>query len=166
MSRLIRFGHPAAFILFAACSFVVAVIASTLVTKYNSGSHDPPSQGINNDVRFLVFAGWWGFATAIVYVALFLTSKGGVITSIAGHAIYLGITWVFWLAGAAALTDSLHGGVNCSNSSYEFCNSLEALIAFGFIGWVILTLMLVAVGVIGGGAFKGGRSVKEGLADA
>lgn len=31
---------------------------------------------------------------------------------------------------------------------------------------VILTLMLVAVGVIGGGAFKGGRSVKEGLADA
>lgn len=69
MSRLIRFGHPAAFILFAACSFVVAVIASTLVTKYNSGSHDPPSQGINNDVRFLVFAGWWGFATAIVYVS-------------------------------------------------------------------------------------------------
>lgn len=164
MSRLIRFGHPAAFILFAGVSFVVAVIASTLVTKYNSGQHNPPSMGINNDVRFLVFTGWWGFAGAVVYTALFLTSKGGVVTSIAGHAVYLFLTWIFFLAGSAALTDSLKGGVNCSHNSIEFCNSLEALIAFGFIGWVLLTLMLVAVGVIGGGAFRGGRSVKEGLA--
>lgn len=41
--------------------------------QYNSGQHNPPSMGINNDVRFLVFTGWWGFAGAVVYVSSHLS---------------------------------------------------------------------------------------------
>lgn len=36
--------------------------------------------------------------------------------------------------------------------------------AFAWMGWIVLTLMLAMVIFIGAGAFRGGRSVKESLA--
>ncbi|PWN54494.1 hypothetical protein IE53DRAFT_336976 [Violaceomyces palustris] len=163
LSSHIRRGHPITFLTFTIISFIVAVIASTLVTDYNS-KNNAPSMGVENAVRFLVFAGWWGFLFSIIYVGLFLTGKGGVITSIAGHGIWIFVTWVFWMAGAAALTDRIGGGQDCGNSFLVYCNSTSALMAFAWIGWIILTFMLAVVAFIGGGAFRGGKSVKEGLA--
>lgn len=97
-------------------------------------------------------------------LGLFLSGIGGVVTSIAGHGIWLLLTWIFWLAGAGAMASILGG--NCSDKSYYYCNSLRALEAFGWIGWVLLTLMLIVVGAIGGGAFRGGRGLKDGLSEA
>jgi hypothetical protein len=97
---------------------------------------------------------------------LFLASVGGVITSIAGHGVALFLTWIFWLAGAAALTDRTGGSFNCADKGYPFpyCNSTKALMAFAWIGWIILTLMFAVVVFFGARAFSGGRSVKESLA--
>ena len=68
-SSLIRRGHPITFIVFTFVAFIVSVIASTLVADYNS-NHNPPTQGINNATRFLVFAGWWGFVVGAAYVSI------------------------------------------------------------------------------------------------
>lgn len=97
---------------------------------------------------------------------LFLASVGGVITSIAGHGISIFLTWLFYLAGAAALTDRTGGSFNCADKGFPFpyCNSTKALMAFAWICWIILTLMLAVIAAIGAGAFRGGRSVKETLA--
>ncbi|SPO25669.1 uncharacterized protein UTRI_03034 [Ustilago trichophora] len=164
-SAAIRRGHPITFGLFTGVAFIVAVIASTLVHDYNV-NNNAPTMGINNATRFLLFAGWWGFIVGIVYTGLFLASVGGVITSIAGHAISIFLTWIFWLAGAAALTDRTGGSFSCADKGYPFpyCNSTKALTAFAWIGWIILTFMLAMVIAIGAGAFRGGRSMKEAIA--
>ncbi|GAC93488.1 hypothetical protein PHSY_001053 [Pseudozyma hubeiensis SY62] len=137
-SAIVRRAHPITFGLFVFVSFIVAVIASTLVADYNS-HNNAPTMGINNATRFLLFA---------------------------GHGVAIFLTWIFYLAGAAALTDRTGGSFNCADKGYPFpyCNSTKALMAFAWIGWIILTLMLAGVAAIGAGAFRGGRSVKESLA--
>lgn len=164
-SSAIRRGHPITFLIFTFVAFIVAVIASTLVSDYNK-NNNAPTTGINNATRFLLFAGWWGFLVGVTYTGLFLASVGGVITSIAGHGIALFLTWIFWMSGAAALTDRTGGSFSCNAKGYPFpyCNSTKALMAFAWMGWIILTFMLAVVIAIGAGAFRGGRSVKESLA--
>ena len=114
-------------------------------------------------MRFFLFVGWWTVIFSAIYLGLFLTGVGGVFTSIAGHGIWLLLTWLFWTAAAGALSNAV--GTSCS-PGYYYCNSLRALQAFGWIGWIIISLMLVIVAVIGGGAFRGGRGVKGGLSEA
>lgn len=85
-------------------------------------------------------------------------------TSIAGHGIWLFLTWVFWLAGSGAMANVL--GSSCGSKDYYYCTSLRALEAFGWIGWILLTFMLAVVAAIGGGAFRGGQGLKGGLSEA
>ncbi|KAN0061788.1 hypothetical protein ACQY0O_005781 [Thecaphora frezii] len=161
-SAAIRRGHPITFILFTALSFITAVIASTLVSDYNN-NHNAPSSGVNGAVRFLVFCGWWGFLFGILFTVLFLTGKGGIITSIAGHGIWIFLTWLFFVAGAGALTNNVNG--SCDDwFFFPYCNSVKALEAFAWMSWIVLTLMLIVIGIVGAGSFRGGKSVKEGLA--
>lgn len=164
-STHIRRGHPITFAIFTVVALIVAITSSVLVANYNQNSNSP-SSSITSSTRYLVFAGWWGFLVGVIYTALFLASVGGVLTSIAGHAIVIFVTWAFWLGGAGAITGDTGGSFSCSGQGHPFpyCNSTKALQAFSWIGWVILTFMLVMVMVIGAGAFRGGRSVKESLA--
>ncbi|KAK0517969.1 hypothetical protein OC834_004725 [Tilletia horrida] len=155
----VRRGHPISFILLAFWAFIIAVIASALTSDY----HKNPLNGdqtIKDRVHFMVFTGWWTFVFSIAYLLLFLRGIGGVVTSIAGHGIWLFLTWVFMIAGSAALADWTPAG----SCAAPYCNSLKALQAFGWIATIQITAMLVVIGVIGGGAFRGGRGLKEGLA--
>lgn len=53
------------------------------------------------------------------------------------------ITWVIWIAGASALTQTTGGGMNCStNTIFNYCGQLNALIAFGYINWYVLPRVL------------------------
>ncbi|CAO1627826.1 unnamed protein product [Parajaminaea phylloscopi] len=167
LSSHIRRGHPISFGILVFCSLVVAIISSVLSHDYSANHEQGPnihSNGLSAKVHFLVFTGWWTFLFAIAYLALFLTGIGGVVTSIAGHGIWLFLTWIFWLAGSAALADGL--GSSCSDKGYYYCNSLRALEAFSWISWVLVTFMLGVVAAIGGGAFRGGRGLKDGLSEA
>lgn len=74
------------------------------------------------------------------------------------------MTWIFWLAGSASMANRI--GTDCGDHGYYYCNSLRALEAFGWIGWALLTIMLAVVAAIGGGAFRGGRGLKDGLSEA
>jgi hypothetical protein len=94
---------------------------------------------------------------------LFLLGKGGVFTSVAGH--FIALFWMFLtqLAGAGTITDAIGGNPSCGSSALRYCRSLQALAAFSWIATVVLFIMLIIVGVVGAGAFRGGRSAKETL---
>lgn len=98
----------------------------------------------------------------LIQVVCFLAGVGGLFTSIVSHFVFIFIDWVFWLSASAALTSALHGGLNCSSNVYhiKYCSANEALIAFGWINFVLTTILLSVVLVIGAGAFRGG-SFKE-----
>lgn len=105
-------------------------------------------------------------------LALFVTGIGGVLSSIASHAIFVILTWIFWLAGTAALSNAV-GGTSCSNTVVNNeivnhpprdCDSLKAIVAFGWITWIELTLMAGVICYLGFKAFRGGRGVQEGFA--
>lgn len=94
-------------------------------------------------------------------MVLFLTGIGGPVSSIASHAVFIFITWVFWLAGTAALS-SKDGG-SCQEGVTN-CSAVKALQAFGWIGFIILTAMLGVIGFLAFKAFRGGRGFQDGLA--
>ncbi|GAA5870234.1 hypothetical protein JCM8547_006922 [Rhodosporidiobolus lusitaniae] len=60
--------------------------------------------------------------------------------SIASHAVWIFITWVFWLAGAASITAALGSHWHRGHG-----DTLYALEAFAWINWIIITLMLIGV---------------------
>ncbi|OCH92988.1 hypothetical protein OBBRIDRAFT_818029 [Obba rivulosa] len=141
----VRRGHPILFTLIIIFGLVEVAISGWLVGKYNS-HHNFPSTSVRDRARFLLFTSCWTVFFSLFYLALFLHSAGGsILTSVLSHAVFLFITWVFWLAGAAAITDSLGGSLHCSNSGVVYCGQLNALEAFAWIEFVLLTIALFVV---------------------
>lgn len=122
-----------------------------------------PSGSIRNTVRFLVFVSWWTVVFSAAYIALFWTASSNFLASIASHGIWLFVTWVFWLAGAAALTAALGGGEVCSHSDLIHCNQIVAAEAFAWINFIIITIAFVLVVLLGVGAMRRGDRLSAGL---
>jgi hypothetical protein len=60
------------------------------------------------------------------------------------------------MAGVAALTQSLGGGQRCSQSTLTYCNQLVAAEAFGWIEWILMSVVLILVVVLGSAALRRG----------
>lgn len=108
-------------------------LATWLTVKYNT--HGPSSYmnnvAIRDRTRFLVFTSWWTVLGSIIFAGLFFhSSSGSILTSVAAHGILsvpaqppvaifcslvrsLILTWIFWTAGAASITQAIGGGVDC-----------------------------------------------------
>lgn len=176
LSSVIRKGHPIAFAIFIVFSLILAIISSAVVANLNHHGNDV-SNLIRDSSRFMVFTGWWSFLFGAIFVriprltiqlALFVTGIGGVFSSIASHGIFILITWIFWLCGSAALSNAV-GNAQCTNDEQadnfiRDCDALKAIVAFGWIGWVELTLLLGVILFLGAKAFRGGRGVHDSLA--
>ncbi|WFD00974.1 hypothetical protein MYAM1_003733 [Malassezia yamatoensis] len=164
LSSAVRRGHPIAFGVFAFLALIVAIIASAVVADFNSNGQ-PARKLARDSTRFLVFAGWWGFLFSLVYIGLFLSGIGGFLSSIASHAVFIFITWVFWLAGAAALSSAVsNADCSTSTSGLRDCSALRAICAFSWIGWLELTCMLGVICYLAYKAFSGGRGMNDGFA--
>ncbi|KAK4683522.1 hypothetical protein P7C73_g6728, partial [Tremellales sp. Uapishka_1] len=146
------------------CFFAIieACIVTYLVAKYNNND-TYPSDSYRDRLKFLVFTSWWTVVFSAGYIAAFLVNSGSFLASIASHGIWLFITWVFWTAGVASLTHALGGGQRCSHSTLTYCSQLVAAEAFGWIEWILITLMLIFVLFLGGRAVRKGDSVTSGL---
>jgi hypothetical protein len=55
------------------------------------------------------------------------------------------------------------GGQNCSSSDLIYCNQNMAAIAFAWIEWIIMTVALVSVILIGSAALRRGDRLSSGL---
>ncbi|PKI82546.1 hypothetical protein MVES_003348 [Malassezia vespertilionis] len=169
LSSTVRRGHPIAFGIFALFSLIVAIISSAVVASFNNNGQ-PSDKVVRDSTRFMIFAGWWSFIFSIVYIVLFLTGIGGFLSSIASHAVFIVLTWIFWLAGSAALSSKV-GDVNCSDATkagavpyVPSCTAVKTIVAFGWIGWIELTFLLCIIIMLGVKAFTGGRGVSDGFA--
>jgi len=134
-------------------SIIEMCIAAWITAKYNA-HHNFPNSGLRARVRYILFVSIWTVLLGSVYLGVFLTMAGSMITSVFSHFIFLSVTWIFWLAAAAALTQSVGGSLDCDiQTKFVYCGHLNALEGFAWLIWVLLTFMLILVlirGIIAG----------------
>ncbi|KAG8788617.1 hypothetical protein FRC15_003141 [Serendipita sp. 397] len=134
----VRRGHTIAFALLILFSIVEGAITTWITVQYGK-NHNYDSISIRDRVRLLVVASWWTVFFGFIYLLLFLHSArtGSDLTSVLSHLIFLGLTWILWTAGAASLTSSLGGGINCSkvDRNVVYCNQLNAAEGFAWVDW-------------------------------
>jgi hypothetical protein len=151
IDKHIRRGHPIIFGLMVFFAIIELSISAWLVSRFNA-NHNFVSTTERDRVRYLLFLSCWTVFFSFLYLVLFLhsASTGSTLTSVGSHAIYLFITWLFWTAGAAAITETLGGGLNCSNNKrFVYCGQLNALMAFAWIEWSVVTVAFAFVLVRG-----------------
>ncbi|KAG7451975.1 uncharacterized protein BT62DRAFT_940988 [Guyanagaster necrorhizus] len=160
----VRRGHTITFGLLILFAIITLSISAWLTSEFNKHGHQ---NGISqrDRVRYVLFASTWTIVFSTFYLVLFLYSAtGSVLISIASHLIFLFLTWVIWTAAAAAITQNLGGGLNCKTQDvFVYCSQLNALEAFCWIEWVLVTLAILFVIVRGVQAARRGDGYRGGL---
>ncbi|KAH9923683.1 uncharacterized protein B0H18DRAFT_459984 [Fomitopsis serialis] len=141
----VRRGHPIVFGLIVFFGIIEVAISGWLTGMYNS-HHNYLSHSVRDRTRYILFTSCWTVFFSLFYLALFWhsASTGSVATSVMSHGVFLFITWVLWVAAAASITSALNGGLDC-NIHYTYCGQLNALEAFAWIEWIMITFALVVV---------------------
>ena len=75
----------------------------------------------------------------------------------------LTVRWIFWLAAIASYTAALGGGKRCGVDDILYCNQLVAAEAFGWIEWILLSVFVIFLVLIGAGSIRRGDRVSGGL---
>ncbi|KLO20054.1 hypothetical protein SCHPADRAFT_934672 [Schizopora paradoxa] len=142
----VRKGHPILFGLIVFFSLVEGIIAAWLVARYLQ-HHNYPSIAVRDRARFLLFASSWTFFLFIFMIVAFKRFTDTPMASVGTHVALLGLTWIFWTAGAASITAALGGGYNCSTIDFllVYCNQLVSLEAFAWTVWSLMTIALAVV---------------------
>ncbi|KAF9785753.1 hypothetical protein BJ322DRAFT_1056193 [Thelephora terrestris] len=140
----VKRGHPITFGLLIFFSIIELAISAWLVSMFNK-HHNELSGGVSDRTRYLLFTSIWTVCGSFVLMLLFLVfANAGIFTSVVVHLVYLALTWIFWTAGAAAITAALGGGLDC-NLGYIYCAQLNALEGFAWICWILTTFAIVVV---------------------
>jgi len=143
---LLRRGYFIFFGVIVVIAVIELAISAWLTARY--GSHRNFLSITERDrVHFLLFCSIWTTVLSPIFPVLLVQELALLTTGIAAHAIFLFLSWVFWLSGAAALTASLGGGLDC-NFGFIYCSQLNALEAFAWLECVVLTVGFIYVLVI------------------
>jgi hypothetical protein len=144
-----RKGHPIAFGVLVLAAIIEMCIAAWITAKYNA-NHNFPNSDLQARVRYILFASIWTVVLGSMYLVLFIFMTGHKIASVGSHFVFLLLTWIFWLAAAAALTQALGGALNCRiQDTFVYCAHLNALGGFAWLIWIVLTFMLLFVVIRG-----------------
>ncbi|PPQ75347.1 hypothetical protein CVT26_015153 [Gymnopilus dilepis] len=152
MNGVIRFGYPVIFgiLLIAAIieplTFLLKMCISAWLTAQFNEHHNNSSASEQTRVRYILFCSIWTVVFGGAYFITFLLAVTGIITSIASHSLFLFVTWVLWLAAAAAITSTVGGALNCKiEPVFFYCEHLNALEGFAWLIFVLLTIILIIV---------------------
>ncbi|KAJ7221505.1 hypothetical protein GGX14DRAFT_429913 [Mycena pura] len=164
MNKHIRRGHPITFGLIILFGVFELSLSAWLTSKFNM-LHNERSLTERDRVRFTLFASTWTVAFSTLALLLFwLLTDGSPLTSALAHLIFLGFTWLMWTAAAAAVTEMLGGGLNCSKQdAYVYCNQLNALEAFAWVEWLLVSFAIIFVLVRAVAAARRGDGYLGGL---
>lgn len=66
---------------------------------------------------------------------------GSLISTFRGELIGLSVLWLFWIVGAAQ-SSTIWGDLSWCQR-YQPCRILTAMLAFAWLGWIVLTLIMV-----------------------
>ncbi|KAH8094641.1 hypothetical protein BXZ70DRAFT_350502 [Cristinia sonorae] len=159
----VRRGHPITMGLIIFFSIIQLSISAWLTSQFNK-HHNYLSISIRDKTRFILFTSIWTIVVAFLFMILFLHSAGGsVLTSVGSHAVFLFITWVFWLAAAASITAAYNGGLNCSGNHIVYCGQQNAQEGFAWLLWVLTTFALIITIVRGIAASRRGDGLRGAL---
>ncbi|GJE89632.1 MARVEL domain-containing protein [Phanerochaete sordida] len=159
----VRRGHPIMMVLIIIFGIIELSISAWLTSRYNA-HHNYLNTSERDRTRFLLFTSIWTIVFSTLYSLLFFQSPdGSFLTSVGSHAIFMFLTWVFWLSGAAAITASLGGGLNCGRDHVTYCGQLNALEAFAWVEFVLTTFALVVIMLRGIAATRRGDGIKGAL---
>ncbi|KAF7319674.1 hypothetical protein MKEN_00748600 [Mycena kentingensis (nom. inval.)] len=163
----IRRGHPITLSLIILFGIIELSLAAWLTSQFNK-LHNPESTTERDRVRFTLFVSTWTVVWSALLLVLFVHSAtGSVLTSVLAHLVFLGITWLLWTAAAAAVTEMLGGGLNCKTQDvFAYCNQLNALEAFAWIEWLLVTFAIIVVLIRGISAARRGDGYRGGLVSA
>jgi len=166
MDPFIRIGYPVTFGLVIFFSIVEMCIAAWLTAKYNA-HHNYHTSGERARVRYLLFTSLWTIVMGSAYLGVFVIAVNNIISSIASHALFLFITWALWLAGAAAMTETVGGTLNCSvQTVFAYCGHLNALIGFAWLIFVFLSFLFLFVILRGITSRKNGEGYGRPIVEA
>jgi len=160
----IKRGHPIVFGLLIFFGIIELSLSAFLTSKFNQ-HHNYRNLSERDRVRFVLFCSTWTVTFSTLFLVLFLHSAtGSVLTSVGAHLLFLTLTWIMWTAAAAAVTEMLGGGLNCSTQDiFVYCGQLNALEGFAWIIWILVTLTLIFVIARGISAARRGDGYKGGL---
>ena len=132
-------------------------ISGFLVQRFHS-LHNYTNLGERDRVRFILFTSAWTLITAVavwLWHSNFFRVQPGAPRSttaasslMAGRLVLISIPWVLWIVAARAITDTLGGGrtLNCwEQTTFVYCGHLNALEAFSWMVWVMLTIAILMV---------------------
>ncbi|KAK0493228.1 hypothetical protein EDD18DRAFT_1181119 [Armillaria luteobubalina] len=165
----VRRGHPITIIFGFLILFgiITLSISAWFTSQFNEHGHQ---NGITqrDRIRYILFASTWTVVFSTFYLVLFLHfDTGSVLTSIASHFIFLFLTWVIWTAAAASITQNLGGDLDCKTEDvFVYCDQLNALGAFCWIEWILVTLAIFFVIFRGIQAARRGDGYQGGLVSA
>ncbi|EIM83190.1 uncharacterized protein STEHIDRAFT_141044 [Stereum hirsutum FP-91666 SS1] len=153
----VRRGHTAIFTLLLVFAIIELAISAWLTSRFNA-HHDFPSLAIRDRTRYVLFCCAFTIFFGFLFELLFLhsASSGSVMTSVASHFGVWLLAWILWTAAAASVTAGLGGGLNCSGAHIVYCGQLNALEAFAWVEWILVTIIVVAVLVLGIGSLRRG----------
>ncbi|KAJ8586997.1 hypothetical protein M405DRAFT_822404 [Rhizopogon salebrosus TDB-379] len=145
-ARVQQYG-PLVYIFLLAVSLAEAADAIWLLLQYRFNNNAPDSV-TRSGVRFLLFSACWTTVTSGTYTLFFLDPLWSrhPIASIGTQAVWVLVTWVFWVAGAGLFNNSfprlfMHG--SCDGVVY--CGQLQALFALAVTQILTLTFGMFVI---------------------
>ncbi|KAL4068938.1 hypothetical protein V8B97DRAFT_771530 [Scleroderma yunnanense] len=141
-------GYPIVFGLILLFSAIELAISAWLTARF-SARHDYFSTDELDRTHFILFSSIWTIVVSVFYLLFFFVLPSTVMSSVLSHIILLLLTWIFWTAGAASVTTLLGGGLNCSQTVFAYCGQLNAMEAFAWLLWVLVTFLLIIVAIRG-----------------
>jgi len=160
----VRRGHPIIFSLLLIFAIIELSISAWLVARFNQ-HHNFLDTAVRDRTRYLLFCSVWTVLLSPFFLAMTFVAPGSIFASLASHTIFLFVTWVFWLAGAAAIAEALGGRLNCSHH-FVYCGQLNTLEAFAWMIWVLLTLAFFFVLFMSASALRRGDGARGPLISA
>ncbi|KAN0135645.1 hypothetical protein V8E53_006536 [Lactarius tabidus] len=158
-SSFLKPGYYIFFVVIVVIAVIELSISAWLTSRYNS-HHNFLTTTERDRVRFLLFCSIWTTLLSPIFPIVLSLESLEVLSSVAAHLVFLFVSWVFWLSGAAAITQSLNGGLNCG-LHIVYCGQLNALEAFAWIEWVFLTFAFVFVIVLAVRAGQRGQGYRD-----
>ncbi|KAF8428871.1 hypothetical protein L210DRAFT_3118517 [Boletus edulis BED1] len=144
--RIQQYG-PLIYIFLLFCSLAEVAVATWLLLQYKYNNNAPDST-TRTGVRFLLFAGCWTTVTSGTYTLFFLDPLWSrrPIASIGTQAVWVLVTWVFWVAGTGVLNRSLPPlFMNDSCQGVVYCGQLQTLFALSVLAILTLTFGMMVI---------------------
>lgn len=145
------------FLLFNSLAAIADATWLLLQYKYNNNAPDPM---LRSGVRFLLFAGCWTTVTAGTYTLFFLDPiwSRRPIASIGTQAVWVLVTWVFWVSGTGLLDKSSPLFTSFSCEGVVYCGQLKALFALAIVEILTLTFGMLVIGWL---VWQSARSIRQ-----